>query len=374
MTRHTLSPEATGTVGPGAEWTSDTNGAGTQTDPLRCEFAGWLGDELVSVAPDFIVSGTLADALRASDLTGFELRTDPVITKSPEFVSESSADFPDRWERLVPSPEPASASASASDDREPTEDTDFARRGSDLLVSERALSLLNDHRITHASLTPSGDTPEAQRFTLNQNQAEATAGADAVEQFDALKQSAAHETARITALLDTTPASTSAAPAMNTQNKRRISGDLTWAIAALGASIDDEKALTVLRLVDGPVAVTDYEIGDRDYLRGEIDGSDLSAVHINLTPDATIRFVQLNFRSPTGDPATAFPRITSLIDGASPFTRDTVIDLLGDPAKTTTVARHSLIFDEYRVSRKRVLFYWDADDSSPQTIVVGRKA
>lgn len=370
MTRHTLSPEATGTVGPGAQWITDSNGARTHADPLRCEFAGWLGDDLVSVAPDFIVSGTLADVLRTSDLTGFELRADPVITKSSEFVSESSADFPGRWERLVPSPEPASA----PEDRGPTEDTDFARRGSDLLVSERALALLNDHRITHASLTPSGDTAEAKRFAFNQNQAEETARAAAVEQYDALTQSASHETARITALLDTTPATTSAAPAMNTQNKRRIAGDLTRVVGALGAPIDDEKALTVLRLVDGPITVTDYEIGDRDYLRGQIDGSDLSAVHINLTPDATVRFVQLNFRSPTGDPTTAFPRIDSLIDGAAPFTRDTVIDLLGDPAKTTTVARHSMIFDEYRISRKRVLFYWAADDHSPQTIVVGRKA
>lgn len=370
MTRHTLSPEATGTVGPGAEWTSDTNGASTQSDPLRCEFAGWLGDDLVSVAADFIVSGTLADALRASDLTGFELRTDPVITKSSEFVSESNADFPDRWERLVPSPEPASA----SEDRGPTEVTDFARRGSDLLVSERALALLNDHCITHASLTPARDAPETARFTHNQDQADATAKADALADHDALEASAAKEAARITALLDTTSATTSAAPAINTQNNRRISGDLTRAIGALGAPIVDEKALTVLRLVDGPIAVTDYENGDRDYLRGEIDGSDLSAVHINLTPDATVRFVQLNFRSPTGDPATAFPRINSLVDGAAPFTRDTVIDLLGDPAKTTTVARNSMIFDEYRVSRKRVLFYWDVDDHSPQLIVIGRKA
>ncbi len=111
------------------------------------------------------------------------------------------------------------------------------------------------------------------------------------------------------------------------------------AVAALGSPIDDEKALAVLRLVNGPIAVTDYEIGDRDYHRGQIDGSDLSAVQIGLTPDATVRFVQLNFRGPTGDPASAFPRINSLIDGAAPFTRDTVIDLLGDPAKTTTVAR-----------------------------------
>lgn len=372
MTRHALSPEATGTVGPGAQWTEDSTGSSTQIDPLRCEFAGWLDDDLVSVAPDFIVSGTLADALRASDLTGFELRTDPVITKSPEFVSESNTDFPDRWGRLVPSPEPASALA--SEDRGPTEVTDFARRGSDLLVSERALALLNDHRITHASLTPSSDTAETARFTHNQDHSDATARADALAEHDALKASAAKETARITALLDTTPATNSAAPTMNTQNKRRISGDLTRAIAALGTSIDDEKALTVLRLVGGAITVTDYENGDRDYHRGEIDGSDLSAVHINLTPDATVRFVQLNFRNPTGDPATAFPRINSLIDEAAPFTRDTVVDLLGDPAKTTTVARNSMIFDEYRVSRKRVLFYWDADDHSPQLIVVGRKA
>ncbi|MBR7540538.1 hypothetical protein KC221_30600, partial [Mycobacterium tuberculosis] len=76
-----------------------------KAEPLRCEFAGWLGDDLVSVNPDFVVSGTLADALRASDLPGFELRGDPVITKSSEFVSESGSDFPDHWERLVPSPE-----------------------------------------------------------------------------------------------------------------------------------------------------------------------------------------------------------------------------------------------------------------------------
>ncbi|RAF74705.1 hypothetical protein DN546_31890, partial [Burkholderia multivorans] len=115
-TLHTLSPEATGAVGPGAQWTEDSSGANTQTEALRCEFAGWLGDDLVSVNPDFVVSGTLADALRASDLTGFELRTDPVITKSSEFVSESSTDFPDHWEPLDPNPEPTTA----SDDREPT--------------------------------------------------------------------------------------------------------------------------------------------------------------------------------------------------------------------------------------------------------------
>ncbi|MBE8147208.1 hypothetical protein IOD13_18120 [Brevibacterium casei] len=33
-----------------------------------------------------------------------------------------------------------------------------------------------------------------------------------------------------------------------------------------------------------------------------------------------------------------------------------------------------MIFDTYRIGRQRVLFYWDADDISPQTIVVGRKA
>ncbi|MCT1552048.1 hypothetical protein [Brevibacterium casei] len=243
MTRHTLSPEATGAVGPGAQWTVDSGGASTQTDPLRCEFAGWLGDDLVSVNPDFVVLGTLADALRASGLTGFELRADPVITKSSEFVSESSADFPDRWERLIPDPEPSTTT-------EEQETTDFARQGSDLLVSERALALLNDHRITHARLTPAGDSPEAARFTRNQDQADEAARAEAVSEFSALKASGAKEAARITAVLEAASAPASAPPTMNTQNKRKITGDLTRAVAAVGKPIDDEKVLAVLRFVD----------------------------------------------------------------------------------------------------------------------------
>lgn len=369
MTLHTLSPEATGAVGPGAQWTEDSSGANTQTEALRCEFAGWLGDDLVSVNPDFVVSGTLADALRASDLTGFELRTDPVITKSSEFVSESSADFPDRWERLVPNPEPTTA----SDDREPTEETDFARQGSDLFVSERALALLNDHRITHARLTPAGDSPEATRFTRNQDHADEAARAEAVAEFSALKESGAKEAARITAVLESAPAPTSAPPTMNTQNKRKISGDLTRVVAAVGKPIDDEKVLAVLRFVDGPIAVHESDDGWRDYDRNRIDGSQLSAVNVVLAPNAQVKFIQFNFRNPTGDATAVYPRIGELITGVDPFTRETVLDHLGEP-EGTTPTRQNTIFDTYRIGRQRVLFYWDADDISPQTIVVGRKA
>lgn len=369
MTRHTLSPEATGTVGPGAQWTEDSNGASTQTDPLRCEFAGWLGDDLVSVNPDFVVSGTLADALRASELTGFELRADPVITKSSEFVSESTADFPDRWERLVPGPD----SSTASDDREPTEETDVARQGSDLLVSERALALLNDHPIAHARLTSAGNTPETARFTRNQDHADEAARAKAVAEFSAVKESGAKEAARITAVLEAVPAPTSAPPTMNTQNNRKITGDLTRAVAAVGKPIDDEKVLAVLRFVDGTIEVHESDDGWRDYDRNRIDGTQLSAVNVVLPPNAKVKFIQFNFRNPTGDATAVYPRIGELITGVSPFTRESVIDHLGEPEGTTTT-RQNTIFDTYKIGRQRVLFYWDADDHSPLTIVVGRKA
>lgn len=366
MTRHTLSPEATGTVGPGAQWTVDTSGASTQTDPLRCEFAGWLGDDLVSVAPDFIVSGALADALRASYLTGFELRTDPVITKSSEFVSESGSNFPDRWERLIPGPEPSTTS-------EVKDSSDFAREGSDLLVSKRALGLLNDHRITHARLTPAGDTLETARFTHNQDHADVAAREEGFAQFYALKESGANEAARITAVLEAAPAPTSAPPTMNTQNKRRITGDLTRAVAAVGTPIDDEKVLAVLRFVDGPIEVHESDDGWRDYDRNRIDGSQLSAVNVVLPPNAKVKFIQFNFRNPTGDATAVYPRIGALIAGVDPFIRESVIAHLGEPEKSTPTSRNT-IFDTYKIGRQRVLFYWDADDLPPQTIVVGRKA
>lgn len=366
MTRHTLSPEATGTVGPGALWTDGSNGTSTQSDPLRCEFAGWLGDDLVSVNPDFVVSDTLADALRASYFTGFELRADTVITKSSEFVSESSADFPDRWERLIPEPEPSTTT-------EEQVTTDFARQSSDLLVSERALAFLNDYRITHARLTSAGNTPETARFTRNQDHADEAARAEGFAQFYALKESGAKEAARITALLEADPAPTSAPPTMNTQNKRRITGDLTRAVAAVGKPIDDEKVLAVLRFVDGTLEVHESDDGWRDYDKNRIDGTQLSAVNVVLPPNAKVKFIQFNFRNPTGDATAVYPRIGELIAGVDPFTRESVIDHLGEPEGTTTT-RQNTIFDTYKIGRQRVLFYWDADDHSPLTIVVGRKA
>ena len=174
-------------------------------------------------------------------------------------------------------------------------------------------------------------------------------------------------------MLESAPAPTSAPPTMNTQNKRKISGDLTRVVAAVGKPINDEKVLAVLRFVDGPIAVHESDDGWRDYDRNRIDGSQLSAVNVVLAPNAQVKFIQFNFRNPTGDATAVYPRIGELIAGVDPFTRETVLDHLGEP-EGTTPTRQNTIFDTYRIGRQRVLFYWDADDISPQTIVVGRKA
>ncbi|MBE8147209.1 hypothetical protein IOD13_18125 [Brevibacterium casei] len=120
MTLHTLSPEAAGTVGPSAQWTEDSSGASTQAEPLRCEFAGWLGDDLVSVNPDFVVSGTLADALRASDLTGFERAGTPSSRSHPSSSPRAAPISPITGNVSSPAPNPLQPQTTVSPMKRPT--------------------------------------------------------------------------------------------------------------------------------------------------------------------------------------------------------------------------------------------------------------
>lgn len=350
MPHHRLDPEATGTVGPGAVWTRDKGGVRRQADPLRCEFAGWLGDDLVGVQPDFIVSGALADALRASDLTGFELR-DVIVTRSAEFVSHGGV-LPGRWERLV-----TAGDAEAGDD--------LSDQDGVLLVSERALALLNEHRIVEASITAARDTDGTGRFVRQRDEARAAALVRDNAEQDARIDAGVQEAARITALLDSASASTSTPPTMRTNATREIAGDLTLAATALGGGIEDGPTLDLLRLIDGPIEVDQFDANHWTYRSA--DGS--VQVHLNRDVVTCVEFV---LRPHGNAPEAEYSRTARLIDGIDPFTREAVLDNLGDPKATKTARR--FLYDEYRLSRKRVLLYWSPDDHSPQIIIAGRKA
>ncbi|MBS3179371.1 MULTISPECIES: hypothetical protein [unclassified Pseudoclavibacter] len=353
MNHHTLEPEATGTVGDGAVWTQDASGSRTQTDPLRCEFAGWLGDELVGVHPDFIVAGSLADALRASDFSGFELR-EAVVTTSPEFVSYAGG-LPERWERLEPT-----GRADGNDD--------FAQRDGMLLVSERALALLNEHRIVEAQLVPAEETPEVSRFAHHRDAARAAArlreraGQAAEADEDAL------EVARLTALVDALDATASTPPKMrvNGDAKRTVAGDLTLAAAALGKKIEDPAALALLGLIDGPIEINRsgaYQCAYRNADRSLIVGMKGGAV----------KCVEFTFHPHRNAPEANYPRTAHLIEGLATFTREGVLEHLGEPKEFLPPDDGERSRDEYRIGRQRVMLYWKGQDYSPRTVMVGRK-
>lgn len=353
MQHHALEPEATGTVGAGAEWTLDTTGARSQADPLRCELAGWLGDELVSVLPDFVVAGALADALRASDLTGFELR-EAIVTTSPEFVSYAGA-LPERWERLVPTGRPDT-------------DDDFAQRDGTLLVSERALALLNGHRIVEAQLAADGASDEATRFAQQRDDARAAALLREQAAQESEADDDATEIARLTALVDALDATASTPPKMrvNGDAKRTVAGDLTLAAAALGKKIEDPAALAVLRLIDGPIEINRsgaYQCAYRNTDRSLIVGM----------KGGVVKCVELVFHPHRNAPEANYPRTAHLITGLSPFSREGVLEHLGEPKDALPPDEAERSRDEYRIGRQRVMLYWKGQDYSPRSAMVGRK-
>lgn len=361
MSHHTLEPEATGTVGPGAEWTRDASGSRTQADPLRCEFAGWLGDELVGVHPDFVVAGSLADALRASDLTGFELR-EAIVTKSPEFVSYAGA-LPERWERLVPT-----GFLDADDDADDADGHDFAQRDGLLLVSERGLGLLNEHRIIEAQLAIAEDSPESARFERQRDSARAAVRVGERAAQDAEAESDAREIARLTHLVDALDDAAATPPTMrvNSDPKRQFAGDLTLAATALGKGIEHPAALAVLRLMDGQIDINRsgayqcaYRNADRSLIVGMKGG--------------VVRCVEFVFHPHRNAPEADYPRTAHLIEGADRFTREAVLEHFGEPKEITPTDSDGRSRDEYRIGRQRVLLYWQGKDHSPRMAMVGRK-
>lgn len=81
---HILEPEVAG------GWGSGTDADMTVHPPvvrrLVYEFEGWLGDDLLETFPCFVVTDRLAQAIRTSGLTGYELS--PVEVVKSEFFEE----------------------------------------------------------------------------------------------------------------------------------------------------------------------------------------------------------------------------------------------------------------------------------------------
>lgn len=68
---------------------------------LHYEFYGWLGDEILETTPCFIVTASLADDIRNSDLTGY-IFDDVEISKSDEFIDLYPKKILPKFKRLIP--------------------------------------------------------------------------------------------------------------------------------------------------------------------------------------------------------------------------------------------------------------------------------
>jgi hypothetical protein len=114
-------------------------GKPTVVHKLHYEFEGWLGDELLETTPCFIVSGRVAQAIEKAQLTG--ARFDEVeVTTSEQFLELHPA-------RQLPGFVWLRIEGTAGQD-----DFGTAPDGR-LIASEKALRLLREFGISHASVT-----------------------------------------------------------------------------------------------------------------------------------------------------------------------------------------------------------------------------
>lgn len=144
---HRFEPEVAGGLGPGIDY-DPRRGSEPLVGPLHYEFAGWLGDDIVTTSGYWIVTGRLADALRESPLTGYELGEVVVTTEEQFDMFYGHLGLPRDWERLIP-----------TGTEEGGEDF-VLETVVDLLVSDAALELLRRFSIDDADISPADEEPE----------------------------------------------------------------------------------------------------------------------------------------------------------------------------------------------------------------------
>ncbi|MBM7771933.1 hypothetical protein JOD54_002137 [Actinokineospora baliensis] len=134
-----LEPEVPGELGPG----SDVDRSAAPWVIRRVEFAfhDWLGDDLITSDPIFLVTAAMADKLDESGLTGFELR-EAAITRASEGLDmiEDFESYPAfRWLDVV--------------GRATVDDFGLDLEGA-LVVSGSALEVLETGRLDQCDKTP----------------------------------------------------------------------------------------------------------------------------------------------------------------------------------------------------------------------------
>lgn len=133
-----VEPEFAGGIGPNSELQREDGRL--MATPLNYHFDGWLGDALLETTPFFIVTDAARQHIDEADLTGVSF-SDVEVTRSDLFIDlYGDKVLPPFWWLIVAGVPEADDFGMASDLR--------------LVVSERALSLLQDVGIAHAEVQP----------------------------------------------------------------------------------------------------------------------------------------------------------------------------------------------------------------------------
>ncbi len=143
MTMYWFEPVVDGGLGEGVDY--DVTRDPRLVGELAYEFEDWCGDDIVQTAGYWLVSDRLAQALRASDLTGWKLDTVRVSTSDVYDELHPDGLAMPHWHRLVPV-------------GDPVDDITLVGR-TYLCVSDRALELLRRFSIEHAEVRPASQIP-----------------------------------------------------------------------------------------------------------------------------------------------------------------------------------------------------------------------
>ncbi len=149
-----LGPEVAGGWGPHTVVSNRAElAAGTASFPnvtyLEYRFEGWLGDAILETTPCFIVTFSLADSLRKSDLTGFHF----------DYVEVSLSEDFENASPVAPLPEFERLLVTGRINLHPNKwfsdwsgDDICLSNAADLVVSERCLQVLQKHNLNYCSV------------------------------------------------------------------------------------------------------------------------------------------------------------------------------------------------------------------------------
>ena len=147
-----LEPEVAGEMGDNSKIIYK-NGMIDKVEFLHYEFEGWLGDEILTTTPCFIVSESISKDIIASDLIGYKFE-DIQISKSEEYLEKiemhPELNLPN-FKRLVPL---RNMTIDNNKITGYTEGNDFfMANGLDLVVSQNALEILKKHKMNYCEIS-----------------------------------------------------------------------------------------------------------------------------------------------------------------------------------------------------------------------------